>query len=133
MSPAVPSSRKRAVLATLTAPLALDLYLRNFLFVVIDHRRIAEFSSILEGFDEMLDGQLGIVRADVQSAFELSGSQRQSLEAQLSRLSGKRVRMRFSLDPALIGGVVARVGPVTYDGSVRGQLENLRQKLAAAE
>lgn len=131
-SPAVPPSRKRAVIAQLTEPLALPPHLRNFLFVVIDHRRLAYFSSILEGFEELLDDHLGFVRADIHSAFELTGAQRNSLETQLSRLTGKRARLRFSLDPDLLGGVVARVGSVVYDGSVRGQLENLRQKLAAA-
>ncbi len=121
------------MIGLLTEPQALPRYLRYFLFVVIDHRRLAEFPSILDAFEELLDEQLGAVRADVHSAVELSDSQQKSLGAQLSRLTGKRARLRFALEPALVGGVVARVGSVVYDGSVRGQLENLRQKLAAAD
>ena len=52
------------------------------------------------------------------------------LEAELSRLAGKKAKLTFTIDPALIGGVVARVGSVLYDGSVRGHLERLRVKLA---
>jgi F-type H+-transporting ATPase subunit delta len=60
----------------------------------------------------------------------LADPQRRELEDELSRLSGKKARLTFTIDPALIGGVVARVGSVLYDGSVRGQLERLRVKLA---
>ena len=48
----------------------------------------------------------------------------------LSRLTGKRMRLRFDVDPALLGGVVARIGSTVYDGSVRGELRQLGKKLA---
>jgi F-type H+-transporting ATPase subunit delta len=71
------------------------------------------------------------VQADVSSARDLTAGQRTSLEVQLSRLAGKKAKLRFSTDPALIAGVVARVGSVVYDGSVRGQLDRLRVKLGS--
>jgi F-type H+-transporting ATPase subunit delta len=98
--------------------------------VVIDHRRIHELPAILEAFDNLLDERLGFVRADVTSATPLDDPQRMELEAELSRLAGKKAKLTFTIDPALIGGVVARVGSVLYDGSVRGHLERLRVKLA---
>ncbi len=129
LSPAVAPSRKRAVMERLIGPMNVSRPVRNFLFIVIDHRRIHEFKSIVDAFDELLDQRLGFVRADVESARELTGPQKSSLEAQLSRLSGKTAKLTFSIDPELIGGVVARVGAKLYDGSVRGQLERLRVKL----
>ena len=99
--------------------------------MVIDHRRVAEFGSIVEAFETLLDERLGFVRADVSSAHALTDPQRASLEAQLSRLSGRTAKVKFSTDPALLAGVVARVGSVVYDGSVRGQLERLRVKLVS--
>ena len=75
---------------------------------------------------------MGCVRADVSSARELTESQRASLEVQLSRLAGKQVKLKFMTDPALVAGVVARVGSTVYDGSVRGQLERLRTKLGSS-
>ena len=132
LSPAVPPSRKRAVIDNIAEPLNLAREVRNFLFVVIDHRRVAELSAIVEAFSSILDEHLGFVRADVTSARALTESQQKSLEAELSRLSGKRAKLRFSIDEGLVAGVTARVGSVVYDGSVRGQLERLRVKLAGA-
>jgi F-type H+-transporting ATPase subunit delta len=130
LSPAVSPARKRAVLGRLMGPDGISTPVRNFLFVVIDHRRIHELPAILEAFDNLLDERLGFVRADVTSATPLDDPQRMELEAELSRLAGKKAKLTFTIDPALIGGVVARVGSVLYDGSVRGHLERLRVKLA---
>ena len=71
------------------------------------------------------------MQADVSSARDLTAAQQASLEVQLSRLAGKKAKLRFKTDPALIAGVVARVGSVVYDGSVRGQLDRLRVKLGS--
>jgi F-type H+-transporting ATPase subunit delta len=133
LSPAVSPSRKRAVMARLIEPMGISKAVRYFLFVVIDHRRVHEFSSIVEAFDRLLDERLGFVRGDVSSAFALTDPQRAEMEAQLSRLSGKKAKLDYKVDPALIGGVVARVGAKVYDGSVRGQLEKLRAKLGTGQ
>ena len=84
-----------------------------------------------EAYEALLDERLGYVRADVSSAHPLSNLQRANLEVELSRLAGKKAKLKFSTDPALLAGVVARVGSTVYDGSVRGQLERLRAKLAS--
>jgi F-type H+-transporting ATPase subunit delta len=131
LSPAVSPSRKRAVLGRLMGPDGISKTVRNFLFVIIDHRRIHELPNILEAYDVLLDQRLGFVRADVTSATTLAEPQRAELEAELSRLAGKKAKLTFTIDPTLIGGVVARVGSLVYDGSVRGQLERLRVKLAS--
>ncbi len=129
-SPAVSASKKRAVIARLARELGLAPKVRNFLYVVVDHRRIHQISGIREAFQASIDRRLGVVRADVISARELPESQRGVLETELSRIANKRVRMEFSVDGSLIGGVVARIGSVVYDGSVRGQLDALRRRLA---
>jgi F-type H+-transporting ATPase subunit delta len=132
LSPAVSPSRKRAVMARLIEPMGVSKTVQNFLFVIIDHRRIHSLPSIVEAFDVLLDERLGFVRADVESAHALNDSQRAELESELSRISGKKAKVTFATDSALIGGVVARVGGKVYDGSVRGQLERLRLKLTAS-
>jgi F-type H+-transporting ATPase subunit delta len=129
LSPAVPSSKKRAVIDRLSTQLGLALKVRNFLYVVIDHRRIEELPAIRESFEAAVDEASGFVRADVTSAQPLTGPQRGALEAELIKVSGKRVRMQFATDESLIGGAVARIGSTVYDGSVRGQLETLRRRL----
>jgi F-type H+-transporting ATPase subunit delta len=129
LSPAVSPSRKRAVIAKLTAPLGIHVKIRNFLYVVIDHRRVHEIPSIVEAFEVLLDEHLGFVRADVSSARPLSDEQKSALEVQLTRMAGKKAKLKFQTDPALVAGVVARVGSKVYDGSVKGQLERLRASL----
>lgn len=131
MSPAVSPARKRAVMQRVMDPMGLPEKVRNFVYVVIDHRRTRDLPQIVDAFEQLLDERLGFVAADIRSAKELSDSQRQAIETQVSRLAGKKARLKFSTDPALIGGVVARVGSTVYDGSVRGQLERLRTKLSA--
>jgi F-type H+-transporting ATPase subunit delta len=132
-SPAVAPSRKRAVIAKLLERLegAVTPQVRNFLFVVIDHRRVQELAGIIEAFEHLVDERMGVIRADVASAHDLTEAQRNALEVEISRLAGKKAKLRFSTDPALVAGVVARVGSTVYDGSVRGQLERLRVKLAS--
>lgn len=110
----------------------VSLHVRNFLFVVIDHRRITALKSIIEAFEGLIDERLGFLRADVASARAMTDAQQAAMQVQLSRLAGKDVKLRFSTDPGLVAGVVARVGSTVYDGSVRGQLERLRVRLGSA-
>src|ERR1039457_171864 len=128
-TPAVPGSRKRAVVGRIAALLKISPIARNFLFVLIDHRRIALLGAILSAFDLIVDERLGFARAEVSSPRELNETQRGAINAQLERITGKRIRMRYAVDPELIGGVVARIGSTVYDGSVRGQLLTLGQRL----
>ena len=130
-SPAVSPSRKRAVIARILDPMGVSRQVKNFLFVIIDHRRVLEFESIIDAFELSIDDRLGFVRADVSSARELSDAQRTALEAELTRIAGRQAKLRFAVDPSLIGGVVAKLGSTVYDGSVRGQLDSLRTKLGS--
>jgi len=131
LTPAIQNSRKRAVVAKLIertgggSPI-----IRNFTYVLIDRRRIAAMGEIREAFELQVDERLGFVRADVTSAAAIDQRMSSNLESELSRLTGKRMRLRFDVDPALLGGVVARIGSTVYDGSVRGELRQLAKKLA---
>jgi F-type H+-transporting ATPase subunit delta len=129
LSPAVSPSRKRAVMGKLMAPMGVNNKVRNFVFVVIDHRRVGDLAAIIEGFETLADERLGFVRAAVSSARELAADQKTALEAQVARLAGRKARVKYTIDPALIAGVVAHVGSTVYDGSVRGQLEKLKMRL----
>jgi len=130
VTPAVPASRKKAVVGRIAEILQLSRITRNFLFVLVDHRRIPALSGIIHNLEEVLDQRLGFARAEVSSAAELTDAQQAALNAQLERLTGKRLRLRFAIDPALIGGAVARIGSTVYDGSVRGQLASLERRLS---
>ena len=128
-SPAISPARKRAVIGALLQPMNVEPRVRNFLYVVISHRRVGEFPSIVEAFEVLADERLGWVRVEVTSAKPLNDTQRARIEGEISQMAGKKAKLKFSQDPALLGGVVARVGSTVYDGSVRGQLDRLRTRL----
>ena len=130
-TPAVPASRKKAVVGRIADLAGLSRIARNFLFVLVDHRRIALLSEIIQIFERVVDERLGFVQAALASAGELTEAQRATLTAEFERLTGKRIRMRFTVDASLIGGVVAHIGSTVYDGSVRGQLASLERRLRA--
>ena len=130
-SPAVTRANKLAVVEALVGRLGAGKTLRNFLFVVLDHRRMALVPEIQLAFDAQLDKRRGIARAHVTSAGKLSDVEKAELRAVLAKLSGQQVEAEYSEDPELIAGAVVRIGSKIYDGSVRTQLQRLRTKLAA--
>lgn len=131
-SPAIPTEKKNAVMAKLAESIGMGRMLRNFVAIVVRKRRSNLFGQIRAAFEKVLDERMGVLEAKVASASPMSDASQQALEAQLSRLTGKKVRATYSVDPDLLGGVTARIGSTVYDGSVRGQLESLRRKLTAS-
>ncbi len=131
-SPAVPPPRKRAVISHLARELGISDLARRFLLVLADHRRAGMLNEIREAFETVTDERMGVARVDVRSARELSEPQRRQILVELARITGKRTRPRFAVDPELVGGFSARIGSTVYDGSVRGQLQALKEKLVGA-
>jgi F-type H+-transporting ATPase subunit delta len=128
-SPAVPKSAKQAVIEKLGARLRLSSAVQNFLFVIMDHRRMDLLGEIRQAFETELDARLGIAEAEVTSARDLTDAEKKDLTQTLARLTGKRIEARYGLDAGLIGGAVVRIGSTVYDGSVRQQLHRLRVRL----
>jgi len=131
MSPAVPLSRKQAVISKLSEAVGAHRLVHNFLLVVVNHRRVGSLPEIAAAFETAVDERLGRVRAGVTSASALDQSAEESLRAELTRMTGKQVRCEFQVRPELIGGVSVRIGSTIYDGSVRGQLDALAVTLSA--
>ena len=130
LSPAVATTRKRAVVSRTLEGSGIPVLVKNFLFVIIDHRRIAMLDDIAEAFEIFVDERSGVVKAAVSSARALDETQKSALAVELARLTGQKVRCEFATDPALVGGVAAKIGSRIYDGSVRGELNALRRRLA---
>lgn len=131
-SPAIPVARKRAIIKDIAQRLGLSHLVRNFVLVLSDHRRAAALAQMVDAFELLLDERLGFVRAEVKSAFDLNPLQQDELSGQLSKLAGSPVRLRFVVDPDLIGGVTAKIASRMYDGSVRGQLAEMRKRFAVS-
>ena len=129
-SPAVPAEQKRAVLDSIAGQSAMLRPIRNFFAVLIDHDRIPMIAQIARQFETELNTQLGFVEAGVTSSRQLSADEKQGLESQVERMTGKKVRAKYDTNPELLGGAVVRVGSTIYDGSVRGQLQKLKEQLA---
>jgi F-type H+-transporting ATPase subunit delta len=128
-SPAVSRASKHAIVQALVERLGVSRTVRNFLFVVIDQRRVRLLPKIQQAFEAQLDQLEGVARAHVRSARTLDDREKKELRAALERLSGRRVEADYDIDPGLIAGAVVRVGSTIYDGSVRTQLERLRVQL----
>ena len=131
-NPAVSREQKLKLLDSIIQHIGATKMLRNFLAVLIDHRRIANICDVLEQFKQELDRRMGIADAKVSSVRELSSAEKKLLEQQLAAITGKTVRATYSKDASLLGGVLVRVGSTIYDGSVQGRLQRLRQELANA-
>lgn len=129
-NPAVAREAKHRVLEKITARIGAGKIIRNFLFVIADHQRTHMLPEILATFEEVVRQRQGIAEAEISSAVELSAAQKKRLSQILERLTGKKVEAKFSLDPALLGGAVVRVGDTIYDGSVRNSLNEMRARLA---
>ena len=128
-SPALNSEVKRHVVEQLAAKMQIDPAVRNFMYLLVDHRRTEMLAEILVAFRGELNARLGIVEAEVTSARELSAGEKKELTSVLEKRTGKKIEARFQEDEALLGGAIVRLGSTIYDGSVRDQLDRLREQL----
>ncbi len=129
INPAVEHKQKINLLDAIIKKMDGSKPLRNFVAVLIDHKRLGQIGEIAEQFKQQLDERMGIADARVSSARELSASEKKFLEQRLATVTGKTVRATYSEDASLLGGAVVRIGSTIYDGSVRGQLERLKEDL----
>lgn len=130
-NPAVPAEQKRNLLDAIVQREGIDKQVRNLMAVLIDHRRVPFLPRIVEQLEKELDARLGFAEAQISSARELSDAEKRTLESQIAKTTGKKVRASYALDSSLLGGAVVRVGSTIYDGSVKGQLERIREAISA--
>jgi len=130
-NPAVPAEQKHKLLDAIVQREGIEHHVRNLVAVLIDHRRVQFLGRIVEQLKKELDARMGFAEAHITSARELGDAEKRELEAQIAKVTGKIVRAQFGLDAALLGGAVVRVGSTIYDGSVKGQLEKIREALSS--
>ncbi len=104
-------------------------WLLNFLFLLVDKKREDYVPEILRQYRQLLDTASGVVKADVETAVDLSTVVKQQFTEMLSRREGKVVQITWHVNPDLIGGYVVRIGDRLYDASLRAQLSGLQRKL----
>ena len=127
--PAITYERKRGVLEELIRRTRPRPTTANFLRVLLQNGRLAGLSEVSKQFAQELDRRSGVVTAQVTTARPLPADAQEALRARLGQLTGSRVRLQFEVDDELIGGVVTRIGSTLYDGSVRGRLQQIKQRM----
>ena len=128
-TPSIPDDQKRRLLDAIVTKAGVSKPVRNFLAVLIDNGRVPMLEQIVKQLDAEIAERLNLAEAEVTSARELGSQEKQQLEQQVARMTGKKVRAKYATDPALLGGAVIRLGSTIYDGSVRGQLERLKEQI----
>ena len=128
-TPLHPREQRRNVIRSLADRLQLTTEVRHFLMLLVDENRMGLLPAIRDGLRELVDRAAGRVEAVVRSARPLSPEQQESLRRSLSQRVAAEVTLRTEIDPDLIGGVVARVGDLLFDGSVKTQLASLAEGL----
>ena len=129
-NPTIPYEQKRSVLDALIERAHVTATTANFLRVLLRNQRLADLHEINKRFALELDERSGVVVAQVTTARAVPASVQESLSESLSNLTGRRVRLQFTIDDDLIGGVTTRIGSTVYDGSVRTQLQQIKQRMA---
>jgi F-type H+-transporting ATPase subunit delta len=130
-NPAVPADQKRRVLDVVAERDGISKQVRNLVAVLIDQRRVHFLEPIIGQLEKELDARLGFAEAQITSARELGDAERREFEEQVEKLTGKKVRARYGQDASLLGGAVVRVGSTIYDGSVKGQLERIKEAISS--
>jgi F-type H+-transporting ATPase subunit delta len=129
-NPTIPYEQKRKVLNTLIVRSRVRPTTANFLQVLLQNQRLADLSEVNKRFAQILDERSGVVSAQVTTARPVPQSSQDALHSKLAAMTGKKVRMSFATDEELIGGIVTRIGSTIYDGSVRNQLQQVKERLA---
>ena len=128
-NPVFPLSQRHRVLEDVATRLGLSTTIKNLLLLLLDKGRIAALPDIARAHRELVDEQAGRARATITSAAPLDPQVEQRLKSALEKQTGKTVLLDKKVDPSLIGGVVTQVGDLVFDGSVKSQLESLRNDL----
>lgn len=129
-NPALPQTDKLKVLDAVAQRVGMEKAVRNFIAVLMDHGRLSSLAEIASEYGSIADEANGIFEAEIVSAKQLTQAERELLQGKAGELAGGKVRVTWTEDEALIGGATIRIGSSVYDGSVRGQLQHMKQHLA---
>jgi len=130
-NPAIPAEQKRGLLDAIVQRDEISRPVRNMVAVLIDHRRVPFLKPIVQQVEKEINQRLGFAEAQITSVRELGDGEKRTLEAQIEKVTGRKVRAQYGQDVSLLGGALVRVGSTVYDGSVKGQLEKIREAISS--
>jgi F-type H+-transporting ATPase subunit delta len=132
-NPAVPAARKRGVVESLLARTPrLSPIVAKLLILLAERDRLVLLPDVATAYDARLMDHARVVRAQVTTAVPLPPDRIAALRDGLARATGRQVQLEAHVDPAIIGGAVARIGSTVYDGSVTTHLARVKQRLTTA-
>jgi F-type H+-transporting ATPase subunit delta len=127
--PSLAAKTKVAILDKLAPRLGLSATTRNFLAVILNHDRMEGVEEIVGSYREMVRRELGIEEVTFTTARPLSEQERQAVLERIGAETGSKFEASFREDPALVGGAILQIGSTVYDGSIRGRLQGLKERL----
>ncbi|MGC1783826.1 MAG: ATP synthase F1 subunit delta [Acidobacteriaceae bacterium] len=130
-NPSLKLETKLKVLDAIAPRIGMAKQMRNFIAVMVQNDRMNALDAIVTEYRREINLRLHIEEAEITSVRELTAEEKSKVEATAASLAGVQVQATYKQDPSLLGGVVLRIGDTIYDGSVRGSLEGLREKLLA--
>jgi F-type H+-transporting ATPase subunit delta len=128
-SPVIAPERKRAVLNELLNRFKARQTVQNFLSLLLVNNRLHQLTPMVRALEKELDGRMNIVTAEIITAREINADEQKLLHEKLKAVTGKEVRLQYKTDPDIIGGVVTRIGSKIYDGSIKNQLAQMKERL----
>ena len=128
-NPIYPALGRGGVLEEILAKSGYNEVVKRFLLYVQEKERMGFIAEINQVYGQMVDEISGLIRATVTSAAPLSGEVEERVKATLEKMTGKNILLNKEENPDLIGGLVAQVGDLVLDGSIRTQLEGLKGSL----
>jgi F-type H+-transporting ATPase subunit delta len=117
----------------MVASMGVDVVIGNFLNLLVQKKRAGLLPEIAEAYQSMVDGAKNISHGNVVSAVELDDALKANVQKVLEKLTGKKVKLTTSVDPAIIGGIIAKVGDLVLDGSIKTQLAGLKDSIKGRE
>lgn len=132
-NPLYPMDVKEKVMTDLVASIGVDAVMGNFLNLLVQKKRAEILPEIADAYKTMVDEAKNISHGNVISAVELSDELKNNIQIVLEKLTGKKVELTTSVDPSIIGGMVAKVGDLVLDGSIKTQLAGLKDSIKGRE
>lgn len=132
-NPLYPMEVREKVMAHLVGAVNASQEMGNFLKLLVQKKRADVLPDIAEVFQAMVDAERNVCQGSVVSAAELSEDLKQKVQATLEKITGKQVVLTTTVDPAIIGGVIAKVGDLVMDGSIKTQLAGLKESIKGSE
>jgi F-type H+-transporting ATPase subunit delta len=132
-NPLYPLDIRQKVMTGMIASMGVEKVMANFLNLLVEKKRAAILPEVAEEYGIMVDNEKNVSHGTVVSAIELSAALQIKIQETLEKLTGKKVELKTSVDPSIIGGIIAKVGDLELDGSIRTQLASLKDSIKGRE